>query len=306
MLDLTLEWLSSAGVQELILLTCAHASMIRKYADGGSRAVKKFIKVTVIECGDCLSAGDALRQLDQQNIIRSDFLLVQGDVVSNMRVDRLLAAHRQRRQVDKQCIATIVVRPVGAMQRQCRLGDSDLTLGVDGETKRLLYYEDDERVSELHLDREGCIDGRARFELRNDLQDCDVLLCAPETLYVFRENFDYQRIRQDFVCGILSDETLGNKIHIFELDDNEYAARVHNLRSYDAVSRDIIMRWTYPFVPDVMDDEWASAASGADQYSGPKMRCTGHYVYIDSSVMVPNTSNIGSYSLVGAETVTDL
>jgi hypothetical protein len=30
----------------------------------------------------------------------------------------------------------------------------------------------------------------------------------------------------------------------------EYAARVHNLRSYDAVSRDLLARWAYPFVPD--------------------------------------------------------
>jgi hypothetical protein len=30
----------------------------------------------------------------------------------------------------------------------------------------------------------------------------------------------------------------------------EYAARVHNLRSYDAISRDLLARWAYPFVPD--------------------------------------------------------
>lgn len=30
----------------------------------------------------------------------------------------------------------------------------------------------------------------------------------------------------------------------------EYAARVHNLRSYDAISRDLLSRWAYPFVPD--------------------------------------------------------
>lgn len=30
----------------------------------------------------------------------------------------------------------------------------------------------------------------------------------------------------------------------------EYAARVHNLRSYDAISRDVLARWAYPFVPD--------------------------------------------------------
>lgn len=121
MLDLNLEWLSSSGVAELILLSCAHTEMIRKYVDGRdeysgspfSCPKRKFSKVTVIECTDCLSAGDALRQLDQQNIIRSDFLLVHGDVVSNMRLEKVLTAHRQRRQKDKQCIATLVVRPVG-------------------------------------------------------------------------------------------------------------------------------------------------------------------------------------------------
>jgi translation initiation factor eIF-2B subunit epsilon len=30
----------------------------------------------------------------------------------------------------------------------------------------------------------------------------------------------------------------------------EYAARIHNLRSFDAVSRDLLARWAFPFVPD--------------------------------------------------------
>ena len=29
-----------------------------------------------------------------------------------------------------------------------------------------------------------------------------------------------------------------------------YAARVHSFRSYDAISRDVMARWSYPFVPD--------------------------------------------------------
>ena len=107
MLDLNLEWLSSAGVAELILLSCAHTDMIREYVYGSdnkyknvnnSKAqsenrdstneedndnthnsiwsrlsgvtsrrrrplfnpLKKFSKVTIIECTDCLSAGTSL------------------------------------------------------------------------------------------------------------------------------------------------------------------------------------------------------------------------------------------------------
>lgn len=38
---------------------------------------------------------------------------------------------------------------------------------------------------------------------------------------------------------------------IFTHEISSYAARVDNFRSYDTISKDIIQRWTYPFVPNV-------------------------------------------------------
>jgi translation initiation factor eIF-2B subunit epsilon len=92
--------------------------------------------------------------------------------------------------------------------------------------------------------------GRRAVQLRADLMDCHIAICAPEVLVDFRENFDYQQLRRDFVGGVLIDEAMGNKIFVHELAPAEYAARVHHLRAYDAISRDIIHRWVYPFVPD--------------------------------------------------------
>ena len=44
---------------------------------------------------------------------------------------------------------------------------------------------------------------------------------------------------------------MGYKIFTHEIQSS-YAARIDNFRSYDTISKDIIQRWTYPFVPDVM------------------------------------------------------
>ncbi len=49
---------------------------------------------------------------------------------------------------------------------------------------------------------------------------------------------------------MLSEEELGSKLYVHEVPRGEYAAHVHNLRSYDAVSRDILQRWAFPLVPD--------------------------------------------------------
>ncbi|KDO43689.1 hypothetical protein CISIN_1g0070781mg, partial [Citrus sinensis] len=43
---------------------------------------------------------------------------------------------------------------------------------------------------------------------------------------------------------------MGYKIFTHEIHSS-YAARIDNYRSYDIVSKDIIQRWTYPYVPDV-------------------------------------------------------
>lgn len=45
---------------------------------------------------------------------------------------------------------------------------------------------------------------------------------------------------------------MGYKIFVHEIH-SDYAARIDNFRSYDTVSKDIIHRWTYPLVPDVMN-----------------------------------------------------
>lgn len=68
-----------------------------------------------------------------------------------------------------------------------------------------------------------------------------------------------QNLQRDFVSGVLSEEELGNKIYIHEAQ-HDYAVRVHNVRTYDAVSSDILQRWSYPFCPDTnllpLDGPW--------------------------------------------------
>ena len=42
----------------------------------------------------CLSVGDALREIDTQSIIRSDFVLVNGDIVSNIQLKSIIQKHK--------------------------------------------------------------------------------------------------------------------------------------------------------------------------------------------------------------------
>lgn len=152
-------------------------------------------------------------------------------------------------------------------RQRARMGDAEVVVAVDPATQRLLKYQEADGArggSTFKVDA-SFFSERDNVMVRTDLMDTHIAICAPEVLMLFSDNFDYQSIRRDFVAGVLSEEELGNKLYIAELGQTEYAARIHNLRSYDAVSRDILQRWVFPFAPDT-NVLWRSGAWGLNSY----------------------------------------
>lgn len=90
-------------------------------------------------------------------------------------------------------------------------------------------------------------------------------------------------MRLDFLKGLLSDDAQGCKIFT-----SSYAARVENFRSYDAISNDIIQRWTYSFVPDV---EW---------FKNSEPNLERQHIYRASEVV--GQSKFGSFTVIGSGT----
>ena len=90
----------------------------------------------------CVSAGEALRLIDHKHVIRSDFVLVSGDVVTNIDLKDALERHRARRKKEKLAVMTVCLRNVGASVRESRYGDSNLTIAMDAETNKIVHYEE--------------------------------------------------------------------------------------------------------------------------------------------------------------------
>ena len=131
---------------QAFVFCCAHANEIEAYLlEAGWLAMNSF-KVHTVSSRDCTSAGDALRFIDQRNCIRGDFILISGDVVSNLHLTEALALHRERRKKDKQAIMTIMTKKLSCAAKK-RLGDTDLVMGVDPNSKQLVAYEEGSQKS---------------------------------------------------------------------------------------------------------------------------------------------------------------
>ncbi|CAN0532364.1 unnamed protein product, partial [Ectocarpus sp. 8 AP-2014] len=94
MIDYTMEFLARNDVKEVFVYCVSHAKQLEEYLQSSTWAAH--MEVRIITSNNCLSAGDALRDIDQRGVVRSDpFVLVSGDVVSNIDLKSVIKQVRQ-------------------------------------------------------------------------------------------------------------------------------------------------------------------------------------------------------------------
>ncbi|CAN8033003.1 unnamed protein product [Ixodes persulcatus] len=248
LIDYTLEYLSTNGIQETFLFCCSHAEKIRDHIRNSKWALPNSrMSVSVISSETYLSVGDMIRDLDSKGLIRSDFVLLDGGVVSNTPLRPILEEHRNTVAKDKGALMTLVYRKAFPRHRSRCLED-ECAVAINPDTNKLLHHHKVTSAKKCDFPL-TIFQEHPRVSLRHDLLDSHIAICSPHVPPIFSDNFDYQT-RHDFVKGILEhEEIMGNSIYM-HVSGTCYAASASNVVMYDSVSKDVIQRWSYPLVPD--------------------------------------------------------
>jgi translation initiation factor eIF-2B subunit epsilon len=245
------------GVNEVYIYCGAHTDQVEDYISRSRWSIASrtcpFSVLQFVRVADARSVGDVLRDMDKRSLVDGDFILVHGDLVSNIVLDGVLAAHRKRRETSAANIMTMVLRSGGQEDHRTKTNGITPIFVVDNKTQRCLHYDEMSPVSSDHyvsLDPTIVDELSTDFEIRSDLIDAQIDICTPEVLALWSESFDYELPRKNFLHGVLKDWELNGKMIYAEIFDEGYAARASNLQLYDAISRDVLSRWTYPYIPE--------------------------------------------------------
>lgn len=267
----------------------AHRNQVEEYITTSKWATQSspFSRLELIQ-STSHSIGDAMRDLDSRSLLTGDFLLVYGDVVSNLPLESALAAHRARRVKDKNAIMTMVLREAGATHRTKARGTSPIFV-IDPTKDRCLHFEQMPNRDQTHylsIDPE-LLSSHQELEVRQDLIDCGIDICTPDVLALWSDNFDFQAPRKGFLHSVLKDYELNGKTFHTHIVSDHYAARVRNLHAYDSVSKDIVSRWAYPLCPD------------SNLIHGQSYRLQKRNVYKEEGVVLARDCIIGPKTVVG-------
>lgn len=131
------------NVLKVLVLCCRHVDAIVTYLEASKWSPDStFMKVRPIVGQDCHSIGDALRFIDQLHIVKSDCVVLKGNIISNMNLKEAVQAHRNRRQRESTAILTVTMTEGHHSEHRLRLGVSASYCVLDGETHRLLKYKE--------------------------------------------------------------------------------------------------------------------------------------------------------------------
>ena len=108
LIDYTLDFLAASGVDEIVLFCCVFAREIQAHvANNGcdeccvaghhpppAHVRDGRMSIVNVVSQRSLNFGDAMREIFQCGAVRSDFILVTGDIVSNAKLTDVIAAHK--------------------------------------------------------------------------------------------------------------------------------------------------------------------------------------------------------------------
>jgi translation initiation factor eIF-2B subunit epsilon len=299
LIEYTLEFLANAGVEEVFISCGNHTEQVEAYvaASKWTRPTSPF-SVEIVRSSAAHSIGDAMRDMDQKGLLTGDFVCVYGDVVASVGIESAIRAHKQRREKSKNAVMTMVLREAGDQHRTKAHGTRPVFV-MDPTKDRCLHYEQmrpGQTHPRLNIDGEILTDC-PELEVRADLIDCGIDICSPEVLAQWSDNFDWQQPRRGFLYGTLKDHELnGMTIHTHVATEG-YAARVKSLQMYDAVSKDIVGRYSYPLCPDanlLRQQSYAVGKSGVYREEG---------VVLARSAVVKKKTVLGKATSIGEGSV---
>ncbi|KAI3848007.1 hypothetical protein MKX03_001119 [Papaver bracteatum] len=268
MIDYTLAWIRSSHVKEVHVICCAHSKQIIDYLKKSYWLSVPEFTVKILENLGCASVGDALRLVYKSKVIHGDFVLVTGDIQHNYaRISPKF--HFQIPTIKKpkpSSSSTIKDKLVMAIDRNNKTSKDGLVMGIDRNTKQLMYYD----------------------------MNSDTLV----VLNLFADKSDYQHLRHHLVKGLLDDNVKCYRPFTYEIHPSRYAARVDDLKSYDTISKDVIQRWTYPFVPDVQFTRKRAIKQESDGiFKGSDVQISSS-AHVGPDTYVGNGTSIGDFSKI--------
>ena len=205
----------------------------------------KGIKIYPLLIEDANNPGDVLRELESMRKIKKDFILIRGDVLTNIDLAPAIAAHMQRKNDKK--IPSVCTKIFARLPHNDPLRSESDSIAIVSEraTSKIVKYQNLNSAKDTLMQLIGVKlkYGRdTQFEIATDLVDCEIDICSPEILRHFSDSFSDKSLKDEFINNLIESEIISDEVYMYEVPDSAYFSRIRSPKAYSQTTKDVLMR----------------------------------------------------------------
>eukprot|EP01155_Anaeramoeba_flamelloides_P051300 Anaeramoba_flamelloidesc42351_g1_i2.p1 GENE.c42351_g1_i2~~c42351_g1_i2.p1 ORF type:complete len:322 (-),score=72.38 c42351_g1_i2:384-1223(-) len=247
----TIEFLAFNGVQEIIVHTGTSSSETSYLLQECREFIGSKVKIIPFEGVDCTCTVDVLRRAQEELLLKKDFLLVPGCLISNIDIKDLVMRFKKRKKKDPRNILEIIAKrsPTTNISPYQNSESARPLIGVNKKTRELVYFEEDYLNSKAKLGPPLSIfKDHPSLKIYSNLTDVNIYICSIDIFSIFEIDSRTMNDVINVALGNAEIQTAKITVTVFE---KGYAATVNSFPSMYKVSMDLLMRWLFPIVPEM-------------------------------------------------------
>ncbi|GIQ79983.1 hypothetical protein KIPB_000700 [Kipferlia bialata] len=251
LIEYVLTQLAVCGFTSIYIVASQHPDRLSEYIYGmvGLRQRHPDVTLRLISAPSLTCTSQALQHLANSRYkLEGDFLLVDGPVLTNLNVQKVVDYHRVACQHFDDLFITLVLAPAKPSSKLRSLSDPAVIVRSEA-TGEVLAWDDAFDSPTLSVPAYDMRKGES-VGVHMDLMDTHLYVCSQGWLNYMQEAFDQETTRA-LVSNMLTNATVYNRqVCSFVMSEVEHALPVDTLRAYHAVNQAVLSRYLYPFSPD--------------------------------------------------------
>jgi len=214
----SLEFLAVNNVTDVILVSSKEGRVFKQVLETIRAAhsnKKNRIAIKTFKLDKANSLAAALREInDSQEKLSENFIIMQGDVVTNASLKDAIQMHLDGKKTAKNEEGASVVMTKIFVQMPfadpVRNTQQELALLLDAETRQILDYGQygSRQTTSYQLNKKHIsLKKQARqYELRSDLVDTEIAICSKQIFTHLQEDYTMRSLKEDFIMQLNTSE----------------------------------------------------------------------------------------------------
>ena len=247
LLAYTIEFLVYNNIKQLIIFAYDHKKAISDFIDSLTTVD---ISIKLIRCSERPSVTSAIKDLDGMDLIKNDFLLINGHIITNIDISKAIEEHNKRKAEDKPMLMTKLFMRC-PLDDKIRNSQDLITLVTNNENKQIMKYESmsGRKRCKVNQHFEFKQSKHTSLDVRMDLLDCDIDIVSQSIIGVLEDFANFEQFKDDFINHVIESDIITDKVFMHEVRGNAYFSRVNNYQVYFQSCMDSIHRESYPICP---------------------------------------------------------